>query len=83
MADLENLNKSDGYRIILMLAGTAMELPVLPERISVKQSFDSSEKKVLGLGAAADFIRKLFSRSEDTVGEAAALTAQRAYVLCP
>lgn len=51
MADLENLNKSDGYRIILMLAGTAMELPVLPERISVKQSFDSSEKKVLGLGA--------------------------------
>ena len=52
MADLENLNKSDGYRIILMLAGTAMELPVLPERISVKQSFDSSEKKVLGLGAA-------------------------------
>ena len=50
MADLENLNKSDGYRIILMLAGTAMELPVLPERISVKQSFDYSEKKVLGLG---------------------------------
>ena len=48
MADLENLNKSDGYRIILMLAGTAMELPVLPERISVKQSFDSSGKKGVG-----------------------------------
>lgn len=39
------------YRIILMPAGTAFELPVLPERISVKQSADSSEKTVLGLGA--------------------------------
>lgn len=28
-----------------------MELPVLPDRISVKQSSDSSEKTVLGLGA--------------------------------
>lgn len=34
-----------------MLPGTVIELPVLPERISVKQSADTSEKTVLGIGA--------------------------------
>lgn len=48
---MEDLNKTGGYRIILMPAGTAIELPVLPERISVKQGADTSEKTVLGLGA--------------------------------
>lgn len=38
------------YRIILMIDSEAVQLPVLPEKITVKRSADSSEKTVLELG---------------------------------
>jgi hypothetical protein len=40
----------DNYRIVLYLSDSTFELPVLPEKISVKRSLDSSEKTVLELG---------------------------------
>ncbi len=40
----------DKYRIVLYLSDMTMELPVLPEKLTVKRNLDSSEKTVLGLG---------------------------------
>ena len=40
----------DNYRIVLYLSDMTMELPVLPDKISVKRALDSSEKTVLELG---------------------------------
>lgn len=41
----------DNYRIVLYLSDMTMELPVLPDKISVKRALDSSEKTVLELGS--------------------------------
>ena len=40
----------DNYRIVLYLSDMTAELPVMPEKLTVKRSLDSSEKTVLELG---------------------------------
>lgn len=40
----------DKYRIVLYLSDMTIELPVLPENLTVNRSLDSSEKTVLQLG---------------------------------
>lgn len=42
---------NSNYRIVLYLSDMTMELPVLPDKISVKRSLDSAEKTVLELGS--------------------------------
>jgi nucleoid-associated protein YgaU len=39
------------YRIVLLMGETLLELPVLPEKLSVKRNADSTEKTVLNLGS--------------------------------
>lgn len=40
----------DKYRLILLIDGKPLEIPVLPEKITVKRSANSAEKTVLELG---------------------------------
>jgi len=40
----------NNYRIVLYLSDLTLELPVMPETLTVKRSLDSSEKTVLELG---------------------------------
>lgn len=40
----------DKYRIVLYLSDMTIELPVMPDKLAVKRSLDSSEKTVLELG---------------------------------
>ena len=40
----------NNYRIVLYLSDVTIELPVMPETLTVKRSLDSSEKTVLELG---------------------------------
>lgn len=40
----------DKYRIVLYLSDMTAELPVMPDKLTVKRSLDSAEKTVLELG---------------------------------